>query len=132
METIKAGTAKAAAGETFRVEMPYFVADGSQRMVDFILLPIKDESGRVVFLEPTGTDMTARNLAERKLRKSEERMRLLWEAAAVLLTSDDPDAMLHKLFAKIGPHLRLDTYFNFMLNDAKNGLRLASCIGISE
>jgi PAS domain S-box-containing protein len=70
--------------------------------------------------------------SEAKVRRSEERMRLLWEAAAVLLTTDDPDTMLRQLFARIGPHLKLDTYFNFMVNESRTGLRLASCIGISE
>ena len=49
-----------ATGQTYRAEMPYFVADGSQRMVDLIVLPIKDEAGRVLFLAPTGTDITDR------------------------------------------------------------------------
>jgi PAS domain S-box-containing protein len=61
---IREGSARAAAGEIFRVEMPYFVADGSQRIVDFVLLPIKDEAGRVLFLSPTGKDITDRKRAE--------------------------------------------------------------------
>jgi PAS domain S-box-containing protein len=69
METIKEGSAKAAAGELFRAELPYFVADGSERMVDFILVPIKDESGRVIFLVPTGTDITERKRAEADRQK---------------------------------------------------------------
>lgn len=131
-QLIRVGTEKAAAGERFQIEMPYFVADGSQRMVDFNLQPIKDESGTIIFLAPTGTDITDRKLAETRHAKIEERLRLLWEAAAVLLTTDDPDTMLKKLFAKIAPTLLLDTYFNFMVNESKNGLCLASCTGIPE
>jgi signal transduction histidine kinase/ActR/RegA family two-component response regulator len=56
----------------------------------------------------------------------------LWEAAGVLLTTDDPDRMLQGLFAKIAPHLGLDTYFNFMVNEAGDALRLVSCAGVSE
>ncbi len=44
--------------------MPYYVADGSERTVDLIILPIKDESGNVLFLAPTGTDITDRKRAE--------------------------------------------------------------------
>lgn len=69
METIRAGSAKAAAGELFQAELPYFVADGTERMVDFILLPIKDEAGRVLFLAPTGTDITDRKRAEADRQK---------------------------------------------------------------
>jgi PAS domain S-box-containing protein len=61
---IKAGSALAAAGETFRAELPYFVGDGSQRMADVTIQPIRDESGRVLFLAPTGTDITERKIAE--------------------------------------------------------------------
>ncbi len=93
---------------------------------------VKNEGGEVVGLRGTVQDITARKRVEEALRQSEERMRLLWEAAAVLLTTDDPDTMLRKLFAKIGPHLNLDTYFNFMVNDGGDGLKLASCIGITD
>lgn len=50
----------------------------------------------------------------------------------MLLHADDPNAMLPTLFAKIGPHLGLDTYFHFTVNDRGDALRLASCAGISE
>jgi len=61
---IKDGSARAAAGETFRVETPYFVGDGTQRIADVTILPIRDEAGRVLFLAPTGTDITDRQRAE--------------------------------------------------------------------
>jgi signal transduction histidine kinase/CheY-like chemotaxis protein len=66
------------------------------------------------------------------LRQSEERLRLLWEAAAVLLTTEDPDAMLRGVFAKIAPHFGWDTYFHFIVNEADDALRLQSCVGIPE
>jgi signal transduction histidine kinase/CheY-like chemotaxis protein len=66
------------------------------------------------------------------LRQSEERLRLLWESAAVLLTTEEPDAMLRGLFTKLAPHFGLDTYFNYMVNDAGDALRLESCTGIPE
>jgi PAS domain S-box-containing protein len=69
VEQIKAASAQAAGGETYQAEMPYFVADGSERMVDLILLPVKDETGRVLFLAPTGTDITRRRQLEDGMRK---------------------------------------------------------------
>src|SRR5581483_5749710 len=69
VEQIKTASAQAAAGQVFRAEMPYFVADGSERVVDIIILPIKDEAGRVVFLAPTGTDITDRKRAEADRQK---------------------------------------------------------------
>jgi PAS domain S-box-containing protein len=61
---IKAASARAAAGETFREEMPYFVADGSERVADVTIQPIKDDTGRVLFLAPTAIDITDRKRAE--------------------------------------------------------------------
>src|SRR5262249_33263173 len=69
VEQIKAACAQAAAGQTFHAELPYFVADGSERVADIPTLPIKDESGRVLFLAPTGTDITARKRAEAERQK---------------------------------------------------------------
>ena len=132
VQQIKLATTNAARGELFRAELPYFVADGSKRTLDLVLQPIKDHSGQPLLLALTGTDITNRKLVEEKQRKSEERVRLLWEAAAVLLTTDDPDQMLRQLFNKIAPHLKLDTYFNFIVNESKSALRLASCTGVSQ
>ncbi|HEV7397002.1 MAG TPA: PAS domain S-box protein [Pyrinomonadaceae bacterium] len=64
VEQIKTGSEQAAAGETFRAELPYFLADGTERIVDVTILPIRDETARVIFLAPTGTDITDRKNAE--------------------------------------------------------------------
>lgn len=69
VEIIHKASVKAAAGESFREELPYFVADGSERIVDFVLLPIKDDAGRVRFLAPSGTDITERKQAEADRQK---------------------------------------------------------------
>ena len=77
VEQIKLGSAQAAAGQTFREEMTYFVADGSERVVDVSITPVMDESGRVLFLAPIGTDITDRKRAEAAVRESEVRFRTL-------------------------------------------------------
>ena len=69
VEQIKAGSAEAAAGRTYRAELPYYVADGSERMADVVIVPIKDDAGRVLFLAPMGTDITERKLAEAEREK---------------------------------------------------------------
>jgi PAS domain S-box-containing protein len=72
---IRAGAALAAQGETFHEELPYFVADGSERVAEVTILPIHDESGRVMFLAPTGIDITERKRAERQQRLLESNLR---------------------------------------------------------
>ncbi len=77
-------------------------------------------------------DITERKYIETALQKQSERLRLMWEAASLLLTTEEPDKMVQGLFNKIAPHFGLDTYFNFMVNDAGDALRLESCAGITE
>ena len=74
---IREAIARAAAGEPFREILPYWVADGGERVVDFSLHPIRDQAGKVVFLHPTGIDITDRVEAEQTIRQSEERFRSL-------------------------------------------------------
>jgi PAS domain S-box-containing protein len=77
-------------------------------------------------------DITDRKLVEVAVRKQSERLRLLWEAAAVLLSAADPDSMLRALFGKVRKQLDVDTYFNFVVDDAGESLRLVSCAGVSD
>ena len=63
-EIIKEASLRAAKGEPFHREMTYFVGDGSQRVADVTIQPIRDETGRVLFLAPIGTDITDRKRAE--------------------------------------------------------------------
>src|SRR6185369_11307874 len=57
-DRVKAGYDRAQSGRTFRAELPYFVADGSERFVDLMISPIKDDAGRILFLALTGTDIS--------------------------------------------------------------------------
>ncbi len=78
------------------------------------------------------SDITDRKRTEAAVKTQNERLHLLWGAARVLLSTDDVDAMLRGLLAKIGPPLGVDTYFNYMVDDTGDTLRLASCVGIPE
>jgi signal transduction histidine kinase/DNA-binding response OmpR family regulator len=77
-------------------------------------------------------NITERKRVEESVAKQNERLSLLWEAAGVLLTTDEPDAMLRSLFSKIRKSLNLDVYFNFMVTDSGDALRLVSYFGIAE
>lgn len=112
-------------GVEFRTEFRIIRPDQSIRWIAAQGHVSYDEQARPQRMVGVNLDITGPKLAE-------QRVRLLWEAAAVLLTTDQPDNMLKQVFAKISPHLKLDTYFNYMINESATGLKLASCIGIPD
>jgi PAS domain S-box-containing protein len=83
---IRFATDQAASGLVFREELRYWVADGSERIVDFAMHPIRDPSGAIMFLHPTGVDITARKQTEAALLETEQRLRWL---ASIVESSDD-------------------------------------------
>jgi PAS domain S-box-containing protein len=83
---IRLATEQALSGSVFREELRYWLADGSQRIVDFAIHPILNQSGTVTFLHPTGIDVTDRKHFEAALRDSEQRLRSL---ASIVESSDD-------------------------------------------
>jgi PAS domain S-box-containing protein len=83
---IRFATEQAASGHVFREELRYWLADGTERIVDFAMHPIRDRSGAVAFLHPTGIDITERKRIEAELRENEQRLRWL---ASIVESSDD-------------------------------------------
>jgi PAS domain S-box-containing protein len=77
VDRIRAGCEKAGTGEAFRAELPYFVAGGSERIIDLAIFPIKDDAGRILFLAATGADITDRKRAEAERERLEEDLRKL-------------------------------------------------------
>ena len=69
---------------------------------------------------------------EEQLRRKNEWLSLLTDAAADLLRATDPDAMLRDLFEKVKDRLGLDVFFNFMVDPTGRGLVLDVCGGVDE
>ncbi|WP_151638445.1 response regulator [Noviherbaspirillum aerium] len=66
-ETVRQGVKEAASGGTFRKEMPYCATDGRMRTIDLILAPVTDHHGNILFVAPTGSDITDRKETEERL-----------------------------------------------------------------
>src|SRR5579862_1185032 len=68
-EKIKAATPRAAAGIPYREVLMYSWGDGSDHVVDFSLFTIRDPEGKVLFLHPTGIDITELKRAQENYQK---------------------------------------------------------------
>ncbi len=68
---IREAAREAAAGSVFREELPYWLADGTERIVDFAMYPIRDRAGSVIHIHPTGTDITEHRKSDQALRDGE-------------------------------------------------------------
>jgi PAS domain S-box-containing protein len=59
-----------ASGQFVRFEATHPAKDGALHYVDFSLKPVKDESGKVIFMIPEGRDITERKKTEAELEKA--------------------------------------------------------------
>jgi PAS domain S-box-containing protein len=100
--------------------------------VSLSVSPIRNDQNGVVGASSVARDITIRKRSETALQRRGQRLRLLWEAAAVLLTADDLQAMMGTLFARIAPHFGLDVYLNYSVVETGDALRLESCAGLTS
>ena len=63
---------RAAGGTTVRTDIEARIADGQRIVMDFMLVPVRAESGEVIYLIPSGMDITARKRAEESVRQLNE------------------------------------------------------------
>ncbi len=75
-ETVKQATLAAARDESFRKKIPYFWADGTEHFADMSIDPVRDESGRVQLIHPSGLDITELKSIEESYRKLAEALEI--------------------------------------------------------
>jgi PAS domain S-box-containing protein len=92
-----------------------------------------DESERrlVDVITRTAGIAIERKRGEEGTKTHTERLRLLWETAAVLLTADEPEALVRVLFARIAPHLQIDVVLNYAVVEGGERLKLFHAEGVT-
>lgn len=87
-EDLRRAIRRAAQGEFIRYDVEVYARkSGKEIMVmDFSLLPVRHETGRVVFLLPEGRDITEKKAHERERKSAQEASQRL---AAIVESSDD-------------------------------------------
>jgi PAS domain S-box-containing protein len=78
-EEVRKSCLRAAAGEIVRYEAEVRMAQDSRMVIDFQVSPLRDDSGVIKRLIPTGVDISERKRAEENLRRSEELVRTIAE-----------------------------------------------------
>nr|MBP7055843.1 PAS domain S-box protein [Candidatus Omnitrophota bacterium] len=71
-EKLRQAVDKVRAGGFARFETTHVAKDGATHIVDFSLKPVKDKSGKVIFMVPEGRDITESRLADKELLDSQE------------------------------------------------------------
>lgn len=78
------------------------------------------------------TDITESKLSSLILERRNELLALLSEAAHELLAATDPRDMVRQLFYLVARRLKLDVFFNFMVDESGTRLRLEVAGGVDE
>ncbi|BAZ14761.1 two-component hybrid sensor and regulator [Calothrix sp. NIES-4071] len=77
-------------------------------------------------------DISKLKEVEKALSLGYKRLQLLFGTASDLLSSQKPIALLDSVFHKLSEQIGLDCYFNYLADEPKQKLHLASYTGVSE
>jgi PAS domain S-box-containing protein len=90
-EKLKRAVDSAAHGQTVRFEATHPARDGSLRHIDFSLKPVKDESGKVIFLVPEGRDITEQKISSEMVLRAAKEWEATFDSMSEGVSIHDPD-----------------------------------------
>jgi len=92
--------------------------------------PIYDGQDNMVGSVHVAHDITERERVEHALRRNMERLDIISTTASQLLISEEPQRLVEALCDKVLKHLDCQAFFNFLVDDVRNCLRLNAYAGI--
>jgi PAS domain S-box-containing protein len=81
----------AAEGKSSRFDIDVRVAGNRLMPIDFMIAPMRDDNGNILYLIPSAVDITRRKRMEQSLRESEERFRIALTSVPIFVYNMDTD-----------------------------------------
>ena len=129
-EEVAAERQKAATEQRGHFVFPHRLADGRVRWVDVYSSPFETQGKAMLF--SVIHDITERKQAEEALEKNLERLDIISSTASQLLASAEPQKIVEALCRRVMEHLDCHAFFNFLVDEERNCLRLNAYAGIPE
>jgi two-component system CheB/CheR fusion protein len=93
-------------------------------------LPYRTRDNRIEGVVVTFHDVSGLKRAEQAVRRTVERLELLAEVSSQLLASDRPQEIVDSLCRRVMEHLDCQVFFNYLLDEPQDKLRLNSYQGV--
>jgi PAS domain S-box-containing protein len=112
-------------GESWSGELVNRRKDGSLYTEQMTIAPVRASGAGVTHFVAIKQDISAR-------KRAEDRTRLMAETVGQLLKSDSPQHIAHELCESVMDYLDCEVFFNFLVDEQPDRLRLNGCAGVSE
>jgi PAS domain S-box-containing protein len=120
------------ARQSFSMEYRLKRHDGAWRWVIDNGLPLYGPDQKFTGYIGSCLDITEKKDAAEALQRAADEQRILSQALAHLLSTDDPERVVRELFPTLAEHVGVDAYLNYMVNEKGDALSLHSYGGIPE
>jgi two-component system sensor histidine kinase/response regulator len=112
-------------GETWHGQLVNRRKDGSLYDEEMSITPVRAGGDEITHFIAVKEDISRRKAAE-------ERLRLFSDIISRLLASDQPQEIIESLCREVMEHLDCDVFFNFLIDEKENCLRLNACAGVPD
>ena len=121
---------RAFSGEVVRYDVSLFAHGDDGVMIDFMIAPVKNESGEIEFLIPSGVDIRQRKKVERDLEQRARLAELHTTLAIELTRGDSLVATLHAACERFVVTLDVVLVRIWLWDEAESALTMAASAGV--